>query len=103
MAAGAFRAIGRHGGFATRDIVRIVARATGQPPTARTETGGLAQTVRLVDDLKPVSSGVRIEVDHIGTERLPRAKRKGAAIEAADHLRQLDAGGLEMTLHADIH
>ena len=74
-----------------------------ETPTALPETGGLAQTICLVDDFKPILAGVRIEVDDIGAERLPGAEGKDTAIEAADHLRQLDAGGLQMTLHADVH
>ena len=63
----------------------------------------MPESVCLTDDLKPIAPGGRIEVDYVGAKRFAGAEGKNAAIEAPDHLRQLDAGGLQMALHANVH
>src|SRR5262249_39217955 len=103
MTARAFRAIPRHGIGATRNIVRVVARVAGQAPAAVTEACRLAKTIRLIDDLEAVAAFGHIEMHYGGAEGLTRTEGKDVAVEAADHLRQLDARGLQMALHADVH
>src|SRR5215831_3202548 len=99
----ALRAIPRHGIRPARDIVRIVAGVARQLSAAVAEARRLAKAVRLVDDLEAIAAFLGVEVNDVGAEGLPRAKGEYAAIEAADHLRQFDACGFQVTLHADVH
>ena len=103
MTPDALRPVPRHGSRATRNIVRVVASIAGQPPAARPEACRLPEAVCLVDDLKPIPAGSRVEVHDVVAERLSGAEGEDRAVEAPDHLRQLDAGGLQVTLHADVH
>src|SRR5262249_61674702 len=103
MAADALGAIPHDRIRATWDVMRVVACVAGQPSAAVAEARRLAEPVCLIDNLEAVAAFLSVEVNDVGAERLSRTKGEHAAIEAPGHLRQFDARGFQMTLHADVH
>src|SRR5580704_179762 len=95
------------GGFGTvRNIVRVVAGEAGQRAVAAEKTLRLAEPIGGVDDLVlviPSGAGGMIEKDHEFAERLSRPVRERASIKSSDRIRQPEAGGFEMALHAHLH
>src|SRR5438132_2114528 len=106
MTGQALRTIPCHRLGAPTRLVRIVTRSAGKPPLAVPEARRLPEPISLTHYLELAAiTGVRgvIEMQQIRAQRLAGPERIRLAIETADRGRQLRAGGLEVTLHTDIH
>src|SRR5206468_4988522 len=103
VAAEAFRGVRRL--RILRTTVGIVTGGAGHPPGAALEARRLAQPVSLVGDLElPLVSraGRMIEMPHVRREVIARAEREDSPAEGHEPAPVSAAGGLQMTLHADV-
>ena len=106
VALDAFLVVPVHARLTVLDIVRIVTGGAAKFPFAFEKTFRLAQPVHGIHDLElrfPPRPWSVIERELKSAQRLPCTVGKRPAIEAADSVRQREARGFQVTLHADFH
>jgi hypothetical protein len=93
-------------GFPSQDVMRIVARRASQLTGRLLKAGGLAQSIALMSDLEFVivsRPGSVVKKQLVVGQQLSGTIRKHASVESSQRIWQLRAGGLKVTLQANVH
>jgi hypothetical protein len=93
-------------GFPSQDVMRVVAGGASQLTGRLLKAGGLAQSIALMSDLEFVivsRPGSVVKKQLVVSQQLSGTIRKHASVESSHRIWQLRAGGLKVTLQANVH